>query len=160
MNKLGEIANAKNIFFTIILLALVSCSNQVIPVELAGTYTGNNRIIVRYQKDGQYIFYEDNAVVTIDINNNNLVTGVVGGAIFSDCKIVQNRGWIARQLNIKTDYLITGKLSGSTFGKDSILEKDITIPFNMADNEFKGSLFLTSDGQKFPLISFLKLQKI
>lgn len=160
MNKLGEIAIAKHIAFTIILFAFVSCSNQVIPVELSGTYSGNNRIIVRYQKDGQYIFYEDNAVVTIDISNNHMVTGIVGGAIFSDCRIVPNRGWIARQLNIKTDYLITGKLSGSTFSKDSISEKDISIPFNMEDKELKGSLFLTSDGQKFPLISFLKLKKI
>jgi len=159
MKRLATSIRFNLIALIITALSLSACNNQNLPDTLAGTYSGNNGIIVRYNKDGQYIFYEDKVEVSIEISKTQLVTGRVGGAIFEDCKIVKNRGWISRQLNIKTDYLISGRLLGSTFKKDSITDKNISIPFNIENGEIKGSLFLTETGQQFPLISFLKLKK-
>ena len=139
--------------------ALTSCNTWVMPAFLPGTYTGTEKIISRHQKEGQYIFFEDNVSVSLVIGNDRQVTGTVGGATFEGCNIDGNRGWIGRELHIKTDYIIRGRLSGSTFNHDTILMKDISIPFNVENGDLKGSLFLTSKNQNLPIISILKLIK-
>lgn len=159
MERLAKNFRINFFILTLTAITISACNNQSLPDSLAGIYSGNNNIIIRYNKEGQYIFHEDKVEVTIEISKSHLVTGRAGGAIFEDCEVVKNRGWISRKLNIKTDYLISGKLLGSTFKKDSIADKNISIPFNIENGEIRGSLFLTETGQQFPLISFLKLKK-
>jgi hypothetical protein len=159
MKRLDKTFRISFIALIISTLTFSACDNHNLSESLTGTYTGNSRIISRYYKDGQYIFYEDNVDVSIQITSNQIVSGHVGRAVFEDCKVLKNRGWIGRQLNIKTDFLITGKLLGSTFSRDSILNKDISIPFNSGNGELKGSLFLTNKEQNLPIISILRLVK-
>ena len=155
--------NPKAGYLSIILvsttLLLSACSKSLITGDLPGTYTGKERVIIRYDRGGQYIFRDDYVIVSLMIDSTGHVTGMVGEATFLDCNVKQNRGWIERQLGIKTDFLIKGFLKGNTFDKDTLVNKEISIPFNIENGELKGSLFMTANGDSFPIISGLKLQK-
>lgn len=98
-------------------------------------------------------------MVSLLIDKTGQVIGMAGDAIFEGCSVKQNRGWVGRQLGIKTDFLIQGMLKGNTFDKDTLINKEISIPFNIKNGELIGSMFVTTNGQSFPMISILKLQK-
>ena len=102
--------NVKAGYFSILLittaLLLGACSKIVIPGDLPGTYTGKERVIIRYDRGGQYIFRDEYVMVSLMIDSTGHVTGMVGEATLVDCIVNQNRGWIERQLGIKTDFLI------------------------------------------------------
>ena len=142
------------------LFAAQACTEPVISSDLPGTYTGKERLLLRYDKDGQYIYRDNIVMVSMIINSKGDVTGMVGEAALDGCKVTRNRGWLSRTLNIKTDFIVKGKLIGKTFEKDSILNKDISIPFNINNGELKGSLFLNNAGQNYPVISSFKLKKL
>lgn len=146
--------------FLVISIFTISCSeNKVVPAELSGTYTGKERVIIRYNNGGQYIFRQDSVLVSLMIDSGGLVTGMIGEAAFEGCKVVQNRGWLGRQLNIKTEYIIRGILTGYTFPKDTIVNKRISIPFNIENGILKGSIFMAMPGEDYPLISILRIKK-
>jgi hypothetical protein len=146
------------LFVLISLLILSSCSKPIKPAHLAGSYLGNERIIFRFDKGGQYIYKEDRASVSLIIDDSGNVTGMVGEATFDGCKLSSNRGWIARQLDIKTDFIIIGTLIGGISEKDTITRKNISIPFNLKNGQITGNLFLIEKGSNYPLINSLKLQ--
>lgn len=148
------------ILLIISLVFTQSCTEPVTPLDLPGTYTGKERVLLRYDKDGQYIYRDNIVMVSMIINSKGDVTGMVGEAALDGCKVTRNRGWLSRTLNIKTDFIVKGKLIGKTFEKDSILNKDISIPFNINNGELKGSLFLNNAGQNYPVISSFKLKKL
>lgn len=142
-----------------VILILSSCSEGFKPGNLQGIYTGKERVIIRYDKGGQYIYRDESVLVSIIIDSGGNVNGMVGEATFENCNITRNRGWIERQLGIKTDFLISGKLKGNTFEEDTIINKNINIPINIENGELKGSLLLILKGEDFPMISKLKLKK-
>jgi hypothetical protein len=145
--------------FIPLLFILSSCSESRIPGDLPGTYNGKERVIIRYDKGGQYIYMDDYVMVSLMIDKSGEVIGMVGDAMFEGCSVKQNRGWVGRQLGIKTDFLVQGMLKGNTFDKDTILNKAISIPFNIENGELKGSLILTTKGDSFPMIKMFNLQK-
>jgi len=147
-----------NILIPVIFI-LTSCNESGISGDLQGTYNGKERVILRFDRGGQYIYKDEYVMVSLMIDKSGEVIGMVGDAMFEGCSVKQNRGWVARQLGIKTDFLIQGMLKGNTFDKDTILNKDISIPFNIENGELKGSLILRTKGDSYPVISILKLQK-
>jgi len=148
------------ILLIISLVFAQSCTEPVTPLDLPGTYTGKERVLLRYDKDGQYIYRDEIVMVSLIIDSKGEVTGMVGEAAFEGCNTKSNRGWLSHTLNIKTDFIIKGKLIGKTFEKDSIQNKNISIPFNIKNGELRGSLFLNNTGQNYPVIRILKLKKI
>ncbi len=50
-------------------------------------------------------------------------------------------GPTSKTFNLATDYTICGKLIGSIFENDSLINKRISIPFNLNENAIIGSLF-------------------
>lgn len=156
--------NAKSALCLIVLIISIfivtACSETVVLSDLPGTYSGKDIVLVRYDKDGQYLYKDDMIQVSIIIGNNGEVSGMVGEAALAECKVTRNRGWLSRQLNIKTDFIINGKLIGRTFEKDSMLNKNISIPFNVNNGELTGSLFLNNKGNNYPAVRTLKLKKL
>ena len=148
------------IVLIISIFIVTACSETVVLSDLPGTYSGKDIVLVRYDKDGQYLYKDDMIQVSIIIGNNGEVSGMVGEAALAECKVTPNRGWLSRQLNIKTDFIINGKLNGRTFEKDSILNKNISIPFNVNNGELTGSLFLNNKGNNYPAVRTLKLKKL
>jgi len=150
---------SRHLFILVSIAFLTACNEWVIPDSLPGTYTGKEHVIIRYEKDGQFIFRDEYAQVSVLIDSAGHVTGMVGEATFEQCNVLQNRGWVGRQIGIKTDFLIKGSLQGYTFPKDTLFNKNISIPFNTVNGELKGSLFMIKNGESIPVISNLKLQK-
>ena len=156
------ILTKSGIYFILLVISifiLPACGKWSLPADLPGTYTGKERVVIRYDREGQFVYRDDIVMVSMTIDSKGEVTGMVGEADFEGCKVTQNRGWLSRQLGIKTDFIIRGKLTGSTIEKDSIIYKNISIPFNMENGGLKGSLFLNNTGQNYPIISNLKLIK-
>ena len=155
--------NYKAGFFFKILIPVIfifsSCGERFKPANLYGIYTGKERVIIRYDRGGQYIYRDEFVLVSVFIDSIGHVSGMVGEAALDGCYVTQNRGWIERQLGIKTDFIISGMLNGNTFDKDSIVNKKIRIPFNIKNGDLKGSLVLISKGGNFPIISLLELKK-
>jgi len=158
----SEYLNIRNLLKILVvsILVITSCSDNVLPSFLAGTYTGKERIFIRYDKDGQYIYRDDVVMVSLFIDRSGNVAGMVGDAELDESSVTKNRGWLGKQLGIKTEFLISGVLKGNTFEKDTILNKKISIPFNIENDELRGSLFYISNGHDFPVIKHLNLQKV
>lgn len=97
--------------------------------------------------------------IDITIHKDGTVTGTVGGAQLVDCVLKQNRGEVGRRLNLATDYIVMdGYLAGAIVPEDETPEKNITIPFNLADGHLRGSLFWVQAGKyPRPLLSRLDL---
>jgi hypothetical protein len=142
------------------ILILSACNEWAIPGDLPGTYAGEQRVLIRYDRGGQYIYRDKTVLVSLKIDKSGNVTGMVGEASFEGCMVTQNRGWIERQLGIRTDFLVKGMLVGNTFEKDTIVHKGINIPFNIESGELKGSLILVSNGENFPIIRVMKLKRL
>jgi len=155
------ISKSTYLLFVIIVCNTVftACNKSTLPADLSGTYSGKARVIVRYDRGGHYIYMDDYVMISLIINRSGNVIGLAGGAAFEGCNVVRNRGWVERQLGIKTDFLIKGLLKGNTFEKDTIHNKVISIPFNIENGELKGSLIMATKGDSYPIISILKLQK-
>ncbi|MCE9540832.1 MAG: hypothetical protein K8R85_16685 [Bacteroidetes bacterium] len=109
---------------------------------MTGTWSARQRVTVRMKDaNNDYIFIKDTVTIAITISADVSVEGTCGGALFKDCLLSSNRGWFGRWLNIKTDYIITGKLIGKIFEKDTLTDKTISAPFNVTGSSTAGSLF-------------------
>lgn len=144
--------NAK--FFHIALLSIVlllflnqhnseSATNWTPPSSIVGNWSGKHLVVVRTKTDGKFNFIKHPGAVNfnLSIKQNCRVSGSLGTAVFEDCIIQKNRGWIAKQLNLKTDWVIQGKLVGAIFPEDVIKSKTISMPINIENGRIKGSLF-------------------
>jgi len=150
---------SRHLILLVSIALFAACTEWTIPDSLPGLYTGKEHVIIRYENGGQFIFRDEYAQVSLMIDSVGEVTGMVGEATFERSIVLQNRGWIGRQIGIKTDFLIKGSLQGYTFPKDTLFNKNISIPFNTVNGELKGSLFMIKNGESIPVISNLKLQK-
>jgi hypothetical protein len=149
--------------FCIILLVMMSaCAAWELPGDIPGTYTGKAREMIRYDRGGQFVYMDKSVLISLVIDSAGGITGMVGEAAFEGCKVAQNGSWIARQLKINTEYIITGMLSGKTFEKDTVINKNISIPFNIVNGELKGSLIVNkkNKSEDFPIIRRLELKKL
>jgi hypothetical protein len=79
----------------------------------------------------------------LHISADGKVTGQVGGAELSDCVVDANRGWFGRLLNIKTDFIIRGKIIGAVAIGSESGTNTINAPFNLLDSRIKGTIFIT-----------------
>jgi hypothetical protein len=158
-----NITSSKSTYLLFVIIVcntiFAACDKSTLPADLSGTYSGKARVIVRYDRGGHYIYMDDYVQISLIINSSGNVIGLAGGAAFEGCNVVRNRGWVERQLGIKTDFLIKGLLKGNTFDKDTVVNKNISIPFNIKNGELQGSLIQLTNGESYPIISKLKLQK-
>lgn len=130
-------------------LMLVSCSNQPIPPELAGNWTGSGKVAVRTGSifsSFQFFPCDSTLPFQIQIDSNGKVSGAIGDASFENCFATLNRGKIGKAINIKTDYIIRGQLTGKIFNEDPLEQKEISMPFNMVNGKIDGSLFMKLNG--------------
>ncbi|MCK4261743.1 hypothetical protein KAX00_01410 [bacterium] len=108
--------------------------------EVAGTWEGKALIIVSWCSQKELD-------VLVKINPDGAVTGKVGDAKLSDGLFKRNRGWLGRKLNIKSDYIIVGKLEGAIVQKEGIIRKGVKMPINIKDGKLVGGLH--TSGSKF-----------
>ncbi len=118
-------------------------SKRLIPETLQGNWTGIPIVTVRTFEQGRFHFTRnpDSVKLSITISEDGTVTGKLGTAVFDGCQMKKNRGSLSRKLNLFSDYVITGKLTGPIFPTDPIAVKVISMPLNQKDGHLKGSLF-------------------
>ena len=127
-----------------LVLAAVMASNQaaenLVKQQMCGTWHADGRIIVNWTK-------QKNLPVMLTISSNASVSGKVGDATLVNGRFKRNRTAIGRKLNLATDYIVTGDLSGPIIALEGIKRSSVNIPLNFQTNfTFTGGLH-TSGGK-------------
>lgn len=104
--------------------------------QMLGHWSGTGRIIVTW-------YQQTNLTVSLQINPDASVTGVVGDARLIDGRLRENRNWLERTLRLKTDYIITGRLEGSIVAREQIYRRGVMIPLTFSGTSFCGSVHST-----------------
>jgi hypothetical protein len=156
--------NAKYFYITLISIVLLlfltqqqstSATNWTPPQSIVGNWSGKHLVVVRTQTNGKYNFIKSPGALdfNITIHKDGNVTGTLGTAAFEGCEINKNRGWIGKMLNLKTDFVIKGKLVGAIFPEDPNKNKIISMPVDLENNTLKGSLFqIEGTIDMFPMV--------
>ena len=120
-----------------------ACTNWTVPESLVGKWEGKDKVTVRIKVNGEFVFIkaQDSIPFIINIQSDGTVQGSLGGAKFNNCKISKNRGELGKKLNLATDFVIKGDLSGKIFENDPEVIKKISMPFDNKNGNLKGSLF-------------------
>jgi hypothetical protein len=142
------------IVFFFAAFALQSCGKWEMPKELAGAWSGRDTVNFRTtDKAGNTVFITQEEPVRIVIHEDESMEGTIGAAVFTNCRISQNRNWIEKQLGMATDFQITGgTLHGRINDKDPFAGKEIMVPFDLKDGKLRGTVFLRNNGAKFPMV--------
>jgi hypothetical protein len=108
--------------------------------ETVGQWKGNARIIVVWSR-------QTNLCVTLNICDRARVTGRIGDAELIHGRLKKNRGWIGKNLKVKTDYIIVGDLQGAVIAAEGITRSRVKIPLNLAGGTLRGGVH--TSGSKF-----------
>jgi hypothetical protein len=108
-------------------------AENVVTPPMAGHWTGNAQIIVVWCR-------QKNLPVSVDIGADGSVRGKVGDATLKDGRFKRNRGWLGRKLDLKTDYIIVGKLEGPVIASEQIVRSGVSIPLNFGGGVFSGGV--------------------
>jgi len=133
---------------TLLLIAITyclfaACTNWTVPESLIGKWEGKDKVTVRTKVNGEFVFIkaQDSIPFVINIQSDGTVKGNLGGAEFKNCKVSKNRGELGKKLNLATDFVIKGDLTGKIFENDPEVIKKISMPFDNKNGNLKGSLF-------------------
>ncbi len=132
------------------------------PEELVGTWSARAEVFAPFKKDEYPSRNPDDWIpISLTIQADGLVDGSIGNARFSGCWIENNRGWLGKKLNLKTDYIIRGgALEGGIVAADLERSRKFTIPCNIVDGKLKGSfMVLKSWHSPLPMFPRLVLEK-
>lgn len=108
-------------------------SAQVVRPYMAGHWKGEAQIFVDWTK-------AKTLTVDIVIGRDDRVTGMIGDARLVDARFASNRGWIARQLRRKTDYIIEGQLDGAVIAAEHIRRDRVMLPLDWNEDRFEGGV--------------------
>lgn len=111
---------------------------QVATPSLIGRWGGVADIVVDWTK-------QRTLPVNVVISANDQVTGTIGDATLLRGRLLRNRGWLARTLQMKTDYIIEGDLDGPIIGAENVQRDAVQIPFNWRDGRLVGSVNSTGN---------------
>lgn len=108
--------------------------------SMTGVWCGSARIVVNWT-------VEKRLGVRLAIAPSGDVTGQVGDAELVVGRLKANRGAVGRMLNIKTDYIVVGKLQGPIIAAEKITRSTVKMPLNWTGSELRGGL--GTDGSAF-----------
>ena len=101
--------------------------------SMTGVWCGSARIVVDWT-------VQQNLGLTLTIDQSGNVTGQVGDAQLTSGRVKANRGPVGRMLNIKTDYIIVGRLRGPIIAAEGVARSEVKIPVNWTGSEFQGAV--------------------
>jgi hypothetical protein len=82
-------------------------------------------------------------VVDISIAENGAVTGCIGDASLFRGQLTSDRGWLARRLGWKRDWVVTGDLEGPIVASDSVIRDGVMLALDWTGDRFVGGLNTT-----------------
>jgi hypothetical protein len=106
---------------------------RVVTEAMAGEWEGRAHIIVNWVQ-------QTNLVIRLHVQRDGAVSGIIGDAVLTKGRLRSNRGWLGRKLNIKTDYMIEGRLNGPLLGAENISRASVKMPLNFNGTNFVGGL--------------------
>ena len=119
-----------------------------------GTWSFKQELRVRFKKGpAPFRFVKSTEDIVMNIHIHGSVNGSVGDAKFDGCSVAKNRNWLFKVLDLNSDYKISGRLIGNTFARDTLIDKEISIRFNMKDNIIDGTLFHLEEMGTFPMVN-------
>jgi hypothetical protein len=124
----------------LVLTSSSRAADQIVLPSMVGHWEGNARIIMTWCQ-------QTNLPITLDIRADNTVAGKVGDATLINGRLRRNRGWLGRKLQVKTDYIITGNLTGPVVAAENITRSGVKMPVNFRLGNFVGGLH--TSGSKF-----------
>jgi hypothetical protein len=120
--------------------AVASSQSKATLDSMTGVWCGSARIVVNWT-------VEKNLGIRLAIDPSGNISGQVGDAQLAAGRLETNRGPVGRMLNIKTDYIIVGKLEGSIIAAEGITRSEVKMPLTWTGSEFRGGLH--TDGWSF-----------
>ena len=120
--------------------AMASSQSKATLDSMAGVWCGSARIVVNWT-------VQKTLGIRVAIDPSGNVTGQVGDALLAAGRLETNRGRVSRMLNIRTDYIIVGRLEGPIITAEGITRSEVKMPLTWAGSEFRGSVH--TDGWSF-----------
>lgn len=120
--------------------AAASSQSRATLDSMSGVWCGSARIVVNWT-------VEKKLGVRLAIAPSGDVTGQIGDAQLVAGRLRTNRGPVGRMLNIKTDYIVVGKLQGPIITAERIARSSVKMPLNWTGSEFRGGV--GTDGSAF-----------
>jgi hypothetical protein len=114
-------------------------SESVAPAMI-GTWSGIARIVVNWTE-------QKKLPARVTITQDGTVTGAVGDATLRDGRLHRNRTAIGRALNVKTDWIIEGKLEGPIIKPEGIQRDSVKLPLNWIGDHYEGGV--NTSGSQF-----------
>ena len=116
-----------------VILAWTVHAGQPVTDEMAGRWSGHGDIVVNWTSQRQIL-------VQLTISPDGGVEGTIGDATLIGGRFAQNRGWLGRALDIKTDYIITGRLQNCVIAGEGVCRDSVKIPLDWSKGHFTGGL--------------------
>ena len=129
---------SKAFFAALALVASMSmaAAESVVTPAMVAKWEGTAHIIVNWVQ-------QTNLPIQLQVQSDGSVTGTIGGAILAKGRLRSNRGWLGRKLNIKTDYIIEGRLIGTLIAAENISRAGVKLPINFTGTNFVGGIHTT-----------------
>jgi hypothetical protein len=108
--------------------------------SMTGVWCGSAKIVVSWTT-------QRNLGIRLVVPPSGEITGQVGDARLVAGRLEVNRGAVGRMLDMKTDYIIVGKLVGPIIASEKITRGEVKMPLNWTGSEFQGGV--NTDGWKF-----------
>jgi hypothetical protein len=106
--------------------------------KLSGSWRGTARIWI---EEGQEI----RLPILLDIKADGEVSGSVGKAVVKG-RLEWNRSWLGKRLDLRTDYIIVGSVTGYPGTSAVGRPEKLSIPLSFEGAYFRGALFAGSRG--------------
>jgi hypothetical protein len=134
-------------------LVLAGCGWGGAPLP-TGTWGGWHPVSVRLPTGAtSFEFQKDTVEILMTVHPDRSVTGHIGKAKFSGCRVASNRGWFERLLDLNTDYVVLGDLSGAIYPRDRQIGREISIPFSLERDSLMGSVFQVNAAGVYPMVT-------
>ena len=111
----------------------ISLLGQLPDPRMIGTWSGSGDVVVNWTK-------QRTIHVRVIILPDGSVSGEIGDARLTNGRLSTNRGAIGRLLNIKTDYIVEGKLRGPVISAEHMQRDEVKMPLMWSGSEFSGGL--------------------
>jgi hypothetical protein len=125
-----------SLWVSVLLLSLAGGAVAVAGPPLsafAGEWGGSCVIVVDWTRQREL-------PVALTIAPDGTVSGTVGDARLVRGRVAINRGWLGRKLNVKTDYIVVGRLEGCVLASEGVCRDGVKIPLWFRDGRLEGGL--------------------
>jgi len=111
--------------------------------DLAGQWRGRSQFTgISYKEATQKKIAPQDVEIVLSISADGRASGRLGGAELNGWAVEANRGWLARLLHIKSDFIIRGQIVGAVIPGSVGGNHPINAPFHVDGTRIVGTVFV------------------